>query len=188
MSSQILDVWFRIEFPTKEDNHLANTILQLSVVWLIEKQENSSEDNYCNKNLLNTPTERKPRLLEICLSRADLGWLLWEFVERYRTNVNSRKNVGNLSTGLFWGFRGRAGELRAASFTCNKKEYGKRKNLGQSNIKFLVFSKLSNLTLSAKNYAETTKLDLEHCEVLLSNSVFFYFVQPRQSHAFLIYN
>ena len=63
------------------------------------------------------------------------------------------------------------GEVRAASFTCNKEEYGKQINLGQSNIKFLVFSKLSNLTLSVKNYAETAKL--EHCEVLLS--VFFYF-------------
>ena len=71
--------------------------------------------------------------------------------------------------------------MRAASFTCNKEEYGKQINLGQSNIKFLVFSKLSNLTLSAKNYAETAKL--EHCEVLLF--VFFCFVQPRQSHAFL---
>ena len=71
--------------------------------------------------------------------------------------------------------------MRAAYFTCNKEEYGKRINLGQSNIKFLVFSKLSNLTLSAKNYAETAKL--EHCEVLLF--VFFCFVQPRQSRAFL---
>ena len=74
--------------------------------------------------------------------------------------------------------------MRAASFTCNKEEYGKRINLGQSNIKyliFLVFSKLSNLTLSAKNYAKTAML--EHCEVLLF--VFFCFVQPRQSRAFL---
>ena len=71
--------------------------------------------------------------------------------------------------------------MRAASFTCNKEEYGKRINLGQGNIKFLVFSKLSNLTLSAKNYAETAKL--EHSKVQLS--AFFYFVQSRQSHAFL---
>jgi len=48
-----------------------------------------------------TPTERKPRLLEICLSRANLRWLLLEFVERYRTDVNGRESVGNLSTGLF---------------------------------------------------------------------------------------
>ena len=71
--------------------------------------------------------------------------------------------------------------MRAASFTCKKEEYDKRINLGQSNSKFLVFFKLSNLTLSAKNYAETAKL--EHHEVLLS--AFFYFVQPRQSRAFL---
>ena len=71
--------------------------------------------------------------------------------------------------------------MRAASFTCNKEEYGKQINLGQSNIKFLVFSKLSNLTLSAKNYAKTAML--EHCEVPLF--VFFCFVQPRQSRAFL---
>ena len=74
--------------------------------------------------------------------------------------------------------------MRAASVTWNKEEYGKRINLGQSNIKyliFLVFSKLSNLTLSAKNYAKTAML--EHCEVLLF--VFFCFVQPRQSRAFL---
>ena len=88
--------------------------------------------------------------------------------------------------GCFEGFRARGGtgEVRAASFTCNKEEYGKRINLGQSNIKyliFLVFSKLSNLTLSAKNYAKTAML--EHCEVLLF--VFFCFVQPRQSRAFL---
>ena len=76
---------------------------------------------------------------------------------------------------------GRGGEVKAASFTCSKEEYGKQINLGQSNIKFLVFCKLSNLTLSAKNYAETAKL--EHHEVLLS--VFFFFVQPRQSYAFL---
>jgi len=65
--------------------------------------------------------------------------------------------------------------VRAASVTWNKEEYGKRINLRQSNSKFLVFSKLSNLTLSAKNYAETAKL--EHHEVLLS--AFFLFCSTK---------
>ena len=62
--------------------------------------------------------------------------------------------------------------MRPASFTCKKEEYSKQINLGQSSSKFLGISKLSNLTLSTKNYAETAKL--EHSEVLLF--VFFCFV------------
>ena len=71
--------------------------------------------------------------------------------------MNGRKSIRNLSTrtGCFEGFG--VGGVKAASFTCNKEEYGKRINLGQSNIKFLVFSKLSNLTLSAKTTPSISK-------------------------------